>query len=102
MTAQERAHFWDEKIIAWQTSGLSCQAFCQQNHLTYHQFLYWRQKKHRSSTAQIGLAIGFAKVTPIATTTTCEELRINLPSGLSITGIHANNIDLLGTLLRRL
>ncbi len=38
MTTQERAHFWHEQIKIWRSSGLSGQAFCNQNDLAYHQF----------------------------------------------------------------
>ena len=44
MTTQERAHFWHEQIKIWWSSGLSGQAFCNQNDLAYHQFIYWRAK----------------------------------------------------------
>ena len=98
MTTQQRALFWNEHLNAWQASGLSGQAFCQQHHLIYHQFLYWRQKQIRSEHSSS--AVGFARVAPV--TTTDGELRINLPSGVSITGIHAGNVTLLGTLLRQL
>ncbi|WP_306767928.1 IS66 family insertion sequence element accessory protein TnpA [Martelella alba] len=42
MDPLQRAEQWRELITAWQTSGLSGQVFCQQQQLTYHQFVYWR------------------------------------------------------------
>ncbi|KEY58180.1 hypothetical protein [Serratia sp. DD3] len=44
MKSQQRADYWREQIILWQASDLSGQIFCQQHQLTYHQFVYWRQK----------------------------------------------------------
>ena len=43
-TTTNRANYWQQQVTTWQQSGLSCTQFCQQQHLIYHQFLYWRRK----------------------------------------------------------
>ena len=43
---------WKLKIDQWRSSGLSVQAWCHQNHIKYHTFLYWRQKLGKSESDQ--------------------------------------------------
>jgi hypothetical protein len=44
MTPIERAHVWQQHITDWKTSGVSDSAYCKQQSLIYHQFVYWRRK----------------------------------------------------------
>lgn len=43
-SSRERHYFWRQHMEAWQSSGLSCAAFCKQHKLNYAQFNYWRKK----------------------------------------------------------
>ena len=98
MKSQQRADFWREQITLWQASGLSGQVFCQQHQLTYHQFVYWRQK-YRDTEENI--SPGFTQVTttqPVNYT----ELTLSLPNGLVITGLNDSNVTLLSAILRQL
>ena len=100
MKSQQRTDYWREHITAWQASGLSGQAFCQQHQLTYHQFVYWRQKLR---TPKDSLSSGFAKVTAATPLTThAGELTLALPNGLVLTGFNDHNVALLGAILRQL
>ncbi|CNB20204.1 Uncharacterised protein [Yersinia ruckeri] len=63
MKSQQRADYWREQITLWQASGLSGQIFCQQHQLTYHQFVYWRQKYREPEE---NISPGFTKVTTTA------------------------------------
>ncbi len=36
--------FWDQTLSDWQASGLSGAAFCKEQSLSYHRFVYWRGK----------------------------------------------------------
>ncbi|MEA9391313.1 IS66 family insertion sequence element accessory protein TnpB [Acerihabitans sp. TG2] len=102
MKSQQRAEHWREQITAWQASGLSGQVFCQQQQLTYHQFVYWRQKYCTDNPTQ-ARAPGFAKVTAdITHADTPTELTLSLPNGLVITGLNNSNVTLLGAILRQL
>lgn len=38
------SHQWTEKIDAWRSSGLNMAAWCRQNAIGYHRFLYWRNR----------------------------------------------------------
>lgn len=102
MTTQERANFWHEQITIWRSSGLSGQAFCNRHDLSYHQFIYWRAKQDKAGSVLQETAVGFARVAPSRAVSTCGELTLSLPNGVSITGLHAGNVDLLGPLLRQL
>ena len=35
---------WSAKIADWNRSGLSIAAWCRENTVGYHRFLYWRQR----------------------------------------------------------
>ena len=102
MTQQERDHYWYQQIDAWQASGLSGQAFCKQHDLSYHRFVYWRSKHNRTRPDPSAAATGFVSVTQAQPASPDRELTLALPNGLSITGIHAGNVDLLGAILRQL
>lgn len=98
MKSQQRADYWREQITLWQTSGLSGQVFCQQHQLTYHQFVYWRQKYREPEE---NISPGFTKVTT-SPPVNSAELRLSLPNGLVITGFNDSNVTLLGAILRQL
>ncbi len=100
MAPQERSHFWQQQVSDWQASGLSGQAFCKQQGLSYPQFLYWRRKQNKARSNQPDSAAGFARV--VRTSPATGELTLSLPGGLSITGLHAGNVELLGAILRQL
>ncbi|QEW05884.1 IS66 family insertion sequence element accessory protein TnpA [Nitrincola iocasae] len=102
MTNQKRQDNWQQIITQWQQSDLSGAAFCRQQSVSYHQFSYWRQKL---TDDQIGESIqptGFTRVTQVKESITASELVLTLPGGFSITGLQANNIHLLGAILRQL
>ena len=40
----EKRARWEERIAAWEAGGLSQAAFCRENGLALHRFLYWRRK----------------------------------------------------------
>ena len=104
MTKTERAQFWQHNLAEWVASGLSGNAFCKQQSLTYHQFVYWR-KRLSESVAHAPAAsrgCGFARVMPVTQAADTDGLTLTLPGGMSIRGLHAGNIDLLGAILRQL
>jgi hypothetical protein len=98
MKSQQRADYWREQITLWQASGLSGQIFCQQHQLTYHQFVYWRQKYREPEE---NISPGFVKVAATALVNSAE-LTLSLPNGLVITGLNDSNVTLLGAILRQL
>ncbi|HKK06039.1 MAG TPA: IS66 family insertion sequence element accessory protein TnpB [Gammaproteobacteria bacterium] len=103
MTRTEREQGWQQHITAWQTSGLSAMAYCKQHSLIYSRFVYWRRKLAAPARVAEGSApSGFARVTPVADAQATQGLSVLLPGGVSITGLHAGNIELLGAVLRQL
>ena len=98
---REREQLWQKHITEWQASELSGMAYCKQQSLTYCRFVYWRKKL--ASVASDGPASsGFAKVAPVSRLEAVDGLTVSLPGGVSITGLHAGNIELLGAVLRQL
>ena len=46
-TPEERRHIqeqWIARIEDWQSSSLSGAAWCRQEKITYHQFIYWKNR----------------------------------------------------------
>lgn len=106
MTPTERVHAWQQHITDWEVSGVSGSAYCKRQSLVYHQFVYWRQKLTPAADfpKQEQATTGFARVVsaPGAHVGGADVLTVALPGGVSITGLHAGNIELLGAVLRQL
>jgi len=108
MTPTERAQVWQQHITEWEVSGVSGSAYCKQQSLVYHQFVYWRRKlvltEDSLEQEQEQTATGFARVVSAPSVGICgaDGLTVSLPGGVSITGLHAGNIELLGAVLRQL
>ncbi len=106
MTPTERAHVWQQHITDWKASGVSGSAYCKQQSLVYHQFVYWCRKLAPTddSLEQEQAVTGFTRVVsvPGAGIGGADGLTVSLPGGVSITGLHAGNIELLGAVLRQL
>ena len=99
---RERAGLWQQHITEWQASGLSGMAYCRQRSLTYGRFVYWRKKLAASQAPEGAAPSGFARVSPVSSAEASSGLTVLLPGGVSITGLHADNIALLGAVLRQL
>ena len=100
MTRTERHHFWQQTLADWADSGLSGAAFCREHALGYHQFRYWCRKLRPEGESQTGP--GFTRVAPVVDADTADGLTVSLPSGVSITGLHAGNVELLSAVLSQL
>ena len=83
---------------------MSGSAYCKQQSLVYHQFVYWRRKlvPTEGSLEQEQAVTGFARVVSVPGLGGADGLTVALPGGVSITGLHAGNIELLGAVLRQL
>ena len=100
-TSEALTTYWREQIDAWQASGESQQAFCQQHELSYHRFLYWRRKLV-AQKAEPGK--GYSALVPVRHQPTCSEttLSLVLPSGIELRGIALDNLAVVRQLLGRL
>jgi hypothetical protein len=52
-TTTTKRELWEQIIAAWESSGLSQKAFCQEHGHSHYQFGYWRKKTRASGTAWI-------------------------------------------------
>lgn len=101
----ELQQFWQQTVSEWQMSGLSGAAFCKQRSLTYHQFVYWRRKREGGTERRAAdeTPPGFTRVALAAPpAASVDGLTVSLPGGVSITGLDAGNVALLGAILRQL
>ncbi|MEA9429631.1 IS66 family insertion sequence element accessory protein TnpB, partial [Aeromonas caviae] len=85
---------------AWLDSGLSGHAFCKSQALVYHQFAYWRKKLEQPVDSDS--LPGFVRVAMPAPVGTEVGLTLTLPNGITLSGLHPGNIDLLGAIMRQL
>jgi len=107
MSNKTKQHTWQQIITQWQESDLSAAAFCRNQSVNYEQFYYWKKKliTHTSQSdkkTSLQLSSGFTRVTQVEHHTQTHDLSLNLPSGISITGLQHNNIHLLSDILRQL
>jgi len=102
MTDPDLHQFWQKALSDWRVSGLSGAAYCKQQSLVYHRFVYWNQKLNRNPDDKAGSRSGFARVATVPGDSKADGLTISLPGGVSITGLNAGNIELLGAVLRQL
>ena len=96
MTQQLPPTQWQAIIEQWQASGLPAKTFCQQQHVTYHNFLYWRRKLRQSANSQL------VQVVPDPSTVAADGIELALPNGLVIRGIRNGNLTLAIELLHQL
>jgi hypothetical protein len=104
-TQANRHTQWQQHITAWQQSGLSQAAFCKAHQLSYHQFLYWRQKlEHQATDSPSAQAKQLIPVhcVPEATAIAAEGLSLILPNGVRIHGIGSTNLTLACQLVAQL
>ena len=99
---KQRQHDWQQIMNDCQASGLSGMAFCKQQSISYHQFTYWRSKLRQTRGSQSNPKSGFTRVSAAAPEHSETELTVTLPTGISITGLRGDNIELLGAILRQL
>ena len=99
-----RQGFWENHVHAWQASGLSKARYCREHDLIYHQIIYWVSKissavRSRIATSEspkfLPVAIQHPQALP-------AELQIRLPNGATISGISAESVELVGTLMAQL
>ena len=92
----DRTIFWQEHITAWQGSGLTQKAYCQQRDLRYSTFGYWVRKLHADKAGRQPPSPAFV---PVTLTPAAAGLVLALPNGLEIRGIEADNLGLVRDLL---
>jgi hypothetical protein len=42
---EAKRRFWEAHLNQWESSGISQSAYCRQNHLSLHGFIYWKKKR---------------------------------------------------------
>jgi hypothetical protein len=96
-----QAHYWQEHIMCWEQSGLSQSAYCRREGLTLHRWHYWHKKLSRSPVSGPKPASNFIPVNVMASPMS-HELTITLANGITISGVSAQTLPLLSTVLKQL
>jgi hypothetical protein len=96
------ADYWRQQVNNWMSSCQSQAKFCQANGLSYHRFVYWRQKFERDpgSSRTKRESGGFATVDYHHEVS--GGLTLCLPNGLVLRGISADNVPVVRQLLEQL
>ena len=96
---QARHAYWQQQVNIWKESGLSGAKFCEANDLSYHRFVYWRQKLGGSTAPKktVPAAGGFTRIA--VRPEQDDGLSLFLPNGLIVRGISAANIPVVRQLL---
>ena len=100
--SEQLSGYWHEQVTAWEQSGMSQKAFCEQHDLNYHRFGYWR-RKNLEQVQEDGdkPCSGFVPVQR-SHTGAMSGLSLCLPNGIVIQGIEQNNLSVVSQLLRQL
>jgi len=93
----ELNNHWQQQVDAWKNSGLSQVAFCKQQKLVYHRFIYWKLKFAGSSQAnQQSHLSSFVKVkATVKRSATEANLSLTLPNGMVFSGLSESNLSLI-------
>ncbi len=96
-----RVRYWQEHIDRWRESGLGQSAYCQREGLKLHRWHYWHKKLTRAAVNTTRPASDFIPVR-LRPQPLDQGLSVTLPTGITIVGISADNVALVGTLLKHL
>tara|TARA_B110000503_G_scaffold133877_1_gene212031 strand:+ start:1663 stop:1983 length:321 start_codon:yes stop_codon:yes gene_type:complete len=96
---QARHAYWQKQMSIWKESGLSGAKFCEANNVSYHRFVYWRQKLGYSTAPKkaVPAASGFTRIA--VQPERDDGLSLSLPNGLIVRGINAANLSVVRQLL---
>ena len=81
------AEFWQEHMLAWESSGLSQTAYCKKEGIHYNSFVYQRGRIANNPNSKTSPAMKFVEA--VETTSTPREvqtpvLQFMLPNGVRI------------------
>lgn len=80
MTPTEKAQFWHDHFTAWQSSGLSQGAYCEQHGLKFSNFTYWRTRHNRQQRKLVPLSMPASAPLDRVTLDLPYGVRLGLPS----------------------
>jgi len=90
----ENQKLWNNRISAWEHSGISQRNYCKQENINYPAFQYWRKRIRVKSGQFVEL-----KVDSVIDN---EPITINLPNGICLEVNDATNLKTIKDLVREL
>lgn len=94
------SNHWQQHIEAWQVSGLSQAAFCEQHKLIYHRFGYWCRKLKEPDGSKGNNGPAFVRVIR-QDCTKPPGLSVRFPNGIELCGVDEDNLALVNQLLQQ-
>ncbi len=74
--------FWKEHFAGWKESGLTQQAYCSQEGISYQSFIYQHNRANRIKKPHINFIE--TKIKPVAQIRSISGLQVLLPNGVRI------------------
>ena len=106
-TQAKKQEYWSEQNQLWQSSTLSQQKFCEEQGLSYRQFVFWRghlkaQKLDCSEPKLLKISTEVARPKSMAISEPSSNLEVILPSGVKLYIKSEADINKAGALIRLL
>lgn len=92
------AQFWEEHMVAWESSGLSQPAYCKQQGIHYNSFVYQRGRLANNQTSPSVKFVEAIETTPPKEAQT-PVLQFMLPNGVRIGMMAAADAQLIQRVL---
>ena len=86
-------HYWQHQVSQWKKSGLTQRAYCKQHGFEPYQLSYYQRKF--SGTLKKVKSSGFVSVSMPPKPSAQNNLSLHFPSGLHLSGIDSNNLDVI-------
>jgi len=102
-TKTEKHDYWTRHVKQYMSSGKTQRDYCDQHQLKLHQLVYWKRvlMDQFEDTNTDRATNGFVAVQltqPLDRA--AEQLIIELPNGVRIKGVHANNLTIIQDIIR--
>jgi len=99
MTKDEKRAYWAKHIEAWKASGETRSDYCRIHRLKPHQLSYWNQVyRSKLHGKQVSSPRGFVAVQ--VSNPRNRDLIVELPNGLRLEGVHADNLPVIREIIR--
>ena len=106
-TRAKKQEYWSEQNHLWESSELSQQKFCEQQGLSYRQFIFWRghlkeRKLSRSKPKLLKITTAPTRLNTEVITEPNSHLEVILPSGIKLYIKSEADINKAGALIQLL
>ena len=103
MSPEALQQYWRNHVTAWENLGLSGQGYCNEHQLTYHRFVYWRQKYRENVDSRPASKKNSGFTAVVRSNASAKSgLTVVLPNGIELQGVTRDNIEVVSALVKQL